>query len=105
MGRKRTKDKSLPRRVYRKHGAFWFVDRANKWHRLGDNLVDAMARWAEIVEQPAEARRMGDLFDRYMREVAPKKAPRTYKDNVRQMEKLRLVFGEMRPDDVEPHHV
>jgi integrase len=105
MGRKRTKDKGLPARVYRKHGAFWFVDKANKWHRLGDNLVEAMAEWARLVERPAEARTMNALFDRYMAEVAPKKAERSYKDNIRQVQKLRLVFGEMAPEDVEPHHV
>jgi len=34
VGRARTKDKHLPRRVYVQHGAYYFVDRKNKWHLL-----------------------------------------------------------------------
>jgi site-specific recombinase XerD len=105
MGRKRTKDKDLPPRVYRKHGALWFVDRSNKWHRLGDNLPEAMAAWAKLVERPTEATDMNALLNRYMLEVAPTKAPRSYKDNLNQVRSLRAFFGEMRPEDVEPHHV
>ncbi len=34
-----------------------------------------MARWAEIVGRPERMTTLGDIMDRYMREVAPLKAP------------------------------
>lgn len=105
MGRTRKKDKHLPPRVYQKHGAFYYVRPSGEWVRLGESLPEAMAEWARIVDKPTSASTMNKLFDRYMLEVAPKKAPRTYKDNQNEIKALRAVFGEMRPQDVEPHHV
>ncbi|WP_181919209.1 hypothetical protein [Alkalilimnicola ehrlichii] len=105
MGRPRTKNKHLPPRVYFKHGAYYYVDRAGQWHRLGANLPDAMAEWAKLVEAPVTATRMQSLFDRYMLEIAPRKAPRTYKDNKSEIKALRVFFGDMKPEDVEPRHV
>lgn len=105
MGRTRTKDKHLPPRVYAKHGAFWYVRPAGQWVRLGESLPEAMAEWSRIVDKPTSARTMNQLFDRYMLEVAPKKAARTYTDNQNEVKALRVFFGAMRPGDVMPHHV
>src|SRR5690625_5041423 len=106
MGRPRAKNKHLPPRVYQKHGAFYYVRPGDgKWVRLGETLPDAMAEWSRIVDKPDGASTMNKLFDRYMLEVAPKKAARTYQDNQNEVKALRAVFGEMRPQDVEPHHV
>ena len=59
-----------------------------------------MAKWAEIVARPAKLATMGEVMDRYMLEVAPRKAPATYRDNIREMAKLRAVFGHMQPNEV-----
>jgi integrase len=48
-----TKRDGLPTRVYRKHGAFYYVDHANKWHRLS----------AERQGLPAMYRALADLTD------------------------------------------
>jgi len=45
---------------------------------------------------------MDYLFDRYMSEVAPYKAPRTYKDNQREIKHLSSFFGDMIPSAVTP---
>ncbi len=43
---------------------------------------------------------MGEIMDRYMFEVAPKKAPSTYGSNKREMGNLRAVFGHMKPEEI-----
>lgn len=97
MGRRRKIRKELPERVYFKHGAYYFVTPEGKWVRLDSDFRKAVARWAEIVEKPSSLRSMGDVIDRYMLEVAPLKAPKTYKDNLKQVTLLREVFGHMIP--------
>jgi hypothetical protein len=64
-----------------------------------------MQKWAVLVGEASKATRMSDLFDRYMVEVAPAKAPQTYRDNLREVKPLRLFFGDMAPPSVEPIHV
>lgn len=96
----RKTNKHLPERVYIKHGVYYFVDKDNKWHKLGKTFPEAMARWAEIIDKPARVTKMNDLFDRYMLEVAPKKAKATYKTNLREIKPLRIAFGNFAPDDI-----
>ena len=97
MTKKLTKNKHLPERVYQKHGAFYYVTRQNKWIRLGKSFVEAMGEWARIVEPVRQCNTMNDLFDKYMMEVATKKAIASYESNVHQIRPLRLAFGEMFP--------
>ena len=100
MGRKRKIRKELPERVYYKHSAYYFVTPEGKWVRLDSDFRKAMTRWAEIIEKPTNIRSMGDVIDRYMMEVAPLKAPKTYKDNLKQVTLLREVFGHMTPTKI-----
>lgn len=52
MGRKRKDtDTGLEPRVYRKHGAFYYVHRSGKWERLGDDQVQANQR-ARLYNDP-----------------------------------------------------
>ena len=44
-------------------------------------------------------------MDRYRKDVIPLKAPRTQRDNLKEMYNLERAFGEMSPEDVEPHHI
>lgn len=100
MGRKRTKDHGLPQRVYLRSGTYWFVDYTGKWHKLGRSFREAMAAWAAIANDDSPTRTMDDLIDRYMKEIAPTKAPATYQDNQRQSKLLKAAFGKLRPATV-----
>ncbi len=97
MGRKRKKDHGLPRRVYLRSGTYWFVDYTGKWHKLGRSFREAMTTWAAIADEDSPVRTMNDLIDRYMKEVAPTKAPATHHDNQKQAKLLKAAFGKLRP--------
>ena len=102
MGRRRKHRLDLPQRVYFHHGSYFFVPCEGPKVNLGKDFAQAMARWAEIVGRPERMMTLGDIMDRYMREVAPHKAPSTYRKNIREISNLRMVLGHMRPEDVTP---
>lgn len=105
MAPKRRKDNfHLPPRVYHKHGAFYYV-KNNKWMPLGKTFSEAMEKWSKIVDKSISAKSMNQLFDRYMLEIAPLKAPSSYKKNIYQMKELRDAFGDMNPEDISPTHI
>lgn len=102
MGRRREHRLDLPQRVYFDHGSYFFVPPTGPKVNLGRNFGRAMAQWAAIVGRPARLATLGDIMDRYMREVASLKAASTYRSNIREMKNLRAVFGHMRPDELMP---
>lgn len=105
MGRHRKSDHHLPPRLYQKNGGYYYVHQNNKWEFLGRDLADAKRKWA-VIEQPAEtADTTSALIDEYLVKAAPKKAPRTYADNLKEAEYLKLFFGKMRPHNILPMHV
>jgi integrase len=99
VGRTRTKNKGLPKRVYLRHGAYYFVATAGKWIRLGKSLGEAYRALAQLVEVgPVET--INDLCDRYDREVLL-----TYREKERQgrlphLARIRAVMGEIVPRDL-----
>lgn len=105
MGKKRKTNSNLPERVYFKHGSYYFVTYQNKWIRLDSNFAVAMAKWAELIKRPQKVTITKELIERYMFEVAPKKARSTYKDYIRRSKPLIEVFGQMGPEDIETIHV
>ena len=103
MGRKRKVRLDLPERVYFHHGAYYFVHATGKWEKLDNDYAKAMARWAEILRTPNQtAQTVGELLDRYIRDVLPNKAPRTQKDNLTEIRFLRSFFGAMAIQSVRP---
>lgn len=102
MGRRRKTRLDLPQRVYFNHGAYFYAPPVGGRIHLGRDFGLAMAKWAGIVARPGKMATMGEVMDRYMLEVAPQKAAATRRDNIREMAKLRAVFGHMRPDEVTP---
>jgi integrase len=103
---KKTKKKSiLPARVYKKHGAFYYVTHERKWVRLGVTLQEMHAAYYKLLEKPTAIFNMGDLIDRYMQEVAPTKAPRTYRDNQKEAANLKAVFQKVNPKEITPIHI
>ena len=105
MSKPRKTHHDLPSRVYQKHGAYYFVDRNNKWHRLGKGYADAMLTYSGLLKSDTATDTMASLFDRYQREVVPKKAHKTQQDNVRGLGLLRHAFGRMTPKEIEPQHI
>ncbi len=102
MGRKRKIRKELPKRVYFKHNAYYFYPPGGKWIRLDSDITTAMKKWAEIVGEQKTANKMGEVMDRYMSEVAPTMAKKTYKDNLQQIKPLKIFFGEMVSRKIKP---
>lgn len=102
MGRRRKSHKHLPRRVYPKHGALWFVDKNNQWHRLSDenDLRTMYTNLAKFVDTSKPLHTMADVFDRFIVEKLPLLAPRTQSDYLGYIENLRLYFNDAPPADV-----
>lgn len=113
MGRRRKNNFNLPPRMYLKHGAYYYVSRENKWIRLSEDKSLAFAKWAEIEgeiprvsgsEKPL-AGSMAALIDKYMIEIAPKKAKATYTGNLMEAKNLKEVFGKMLVLEIRPTHI
>jgi len=64
-----------------------------------------MRRWSELVQPAQNVGTVSALIDWYLAEVAPKKAPRTFKDNVKEAEYLRAGLGAIPYTQLRPHHV
>ena len=113
MGRRRKINFNLPPRMYLKHGAYYYVSRENKWTRLSDDKAIAFSKWAEIAgeiprdsasEKPL-AGSMGALIEKYMIEIAPKKAKSTYQGNLIEAKNLKEVFGNTLVLEIRPMHI
>jgi len=78
---------------------------AISYFRLGDTLPEAFRMWAERAAYPGTVTTISALLDRYTLEDVPAKAPKTATENVKQIARLRLVFGAMDISDLEPQRV
>lgn len=105
MARKRTSRHDLPERVYYHHNAYYYVSVSKKWIRLGTDYVQAMASWAALLSADGNIATVGELLDRYIREVIPLKAERTQQDNLKEIRFLRSFFSAMPLVDVAPSHI
>ena len=74
---------------------------------LGTDLNEAKRKWAELDCKPTlvETSLMQHIFDRYLREVVPTKAPRTQKDNQGSITQLRAAFDSAPIDAITPQHI
>lgn len=99
----------LPPRMYlydgRKRKTYYTITATNERINLGHDFQEAKRRLLEIEEGRPVAGTMAELIERYMREVSPKKAPRTHKDEISSAERLKTIFGKMKPADLRPVHV
>lgn len=105
MGRTRQSRKDLPRRMYFHHGAYTFRTMDGKRIHLGRDYAEAIRRYADLVQPVIGKLRLGAVMDAYLREKVPTKKPRTQADYIEAIARLRPVFGEMWPEDLEPKHV
>src|SRR6266853_2263407 len=69
--RQRKVDRHLPPCVYQKHGAYWLV-RPGKWHRLGTNLLTALAEYGRGITEPKGG--MADLIEEAFPHITKKVA-------------------------------
>ncbi|MCU7247965.1 tyrosine-type recombinase/integrase [Pseudomonas koreensis] len=110
---RKTEHHHLPPRMYkrsrkRKNGTTWtayyYRDLLGKDIPLGKDLEKARLKWAELEakEKPLDLRTMKSIFDRYIRDVVPKKAPRTQKDNLAEIKQLRPMFDSAPIDSITP---
>lgn len=73
----------LPKRCYEKHGAFYFVDRSNKWHRLcsvADGLPEAYRALARLIDRIDSPGQMPHAVQTWIDKQRHKWAPSTRKD-------------------------
>lgn len=105
MGRKRTRDRHLPERVYLRSGTYWFVDHNGGWHKMGRDYASMLANLSALSTFRQDLSTMGRILDRYEMEVLPTKAYKTRRDQQPQIARLRKVFGHMTPDAILPKHI
>jgi integrase len=103
MGRPRKNNTHLPRCVYPKHGAFYYVKRG-KWEWLGDNLVAALKAYAERFEAPRQG--LDGLINRTLEKLRPNLSKSTltqYRIAAQRLKKLLREFGG--PGEVTPRDI
>lgn len=105
VGRSRTTNKHLPQRVYHKHGAYHFVDRAGIWHRLHEQYPKALTALARRLQADAPVDTVERIIARYEAEVLFKQALKTQRGRQQEFKNIRKVFGAMKASDIKPHHV
>lgn len=71
---------------------------------LGTDLDVAKIEWAKLDRKavPKITRLLGDVFNRYERDVLPGKMPRTQKDNLLSLKQLRAAFSDAPIDAITP---
>lgn len=92
MGISRTRDLDLPVSMYKKHKSYYLV-RKNKWIKLSSNKKDALIKYYELANIKTELVYMRDSISRYMNEVSPQKAERTYQTEIPAALNLARAFG------------
>ncbi|MBF8692555.1 tyrosine-type recombinase/integrase [Pseudomonas fulva] len=115
-----TENRDLPPGVYRRKRtskskknplkmwiSYYYRNKEGKEIPLGTDLSLARLKWAELEakEKPKDLVTMSAIFDRYERDIIPKKAPRTQKDNLAEIRQLRNYFDKAPIDGITPAHV
>jgi hypothetical protein len=110
---RKPENKGYPERWSLRHGAIYYSvpkGMEHRWEgrqlfRLGKTASEAYKTWSEKLEGFETAKTIGQLLDRYSHEVIPTKAPKTQGEQIRQVKKLRAVFGHMMVDEIEPQEI
>jgi integrase len=86
-------------------GTYWFVPKDAPKVNLGRDLAEALAKYGRIVGGSWAGRTMGDIIDRYRAEVLPlKRSATTRADQGKALDRLKLTFGDMLPDNITAQH-
>ena len=97
MNRPRVKDKHLPRNVYLRHNAYYFV-KGGKWTRLGGTLKEALNRYAGLYE--AKKGTMPALIADALPSIRANIKPNTVKQYEIAARKLAKIWAEFEPQEV-----
>lgn len=100
MGRKRRRNKHLPRRMYLRAGGYYLVDHAGHWHNLGRDYTRALAAYGQLTETTGAVSTMADVIERYVREISPTLSADSYRSDKTAAKFLLAYFGRMHPRDV-----
>lgn len=93
----------MPRRVYLRHGAFYFVTLAGKWIKLSrqsDGLPAMYRALAALTEREATSDRMPAVITRWLDSKRPEWADKTATDQERIADDMAQAFAEFKPADV-----
>lgn len=105
MGRRRKSDELLPMGVYR-HGKKWrlrtYTGANSKpgWHVFHASTIDGF--WKEWLGYLGahKTQAMHAIFDRYVSQELPKKAPDSRKSDLKALRPLRAAFGVLAPESI-----
>ena len=100
MGKKRKSNKHLPPRVYVHGKCYRYIRRDGKAIPLGQTIHEAFANYAKLVELPVKIITLNQVIDKYLKEEAPLKSPRTYDDRIKESIKVRVALGDMNVEDI-----
>lgn len=105
VGRRRKHDRHLPQRVYLRHGAHYYVAHDGNWLPLGKDYSEALQALSVILASGLPVTTVADLVARYEIEELSRHAARTQRNRKQQFKMLLKVFGPMRPQTIQSHHV
>lgn len=107
MGRRRSKNLKLAVNWSLERGTYYFRPaRGTKRIRLGRSLSEAYVAYGTLLERNHRPQtKLSGWMDRYRAKVLPTKAPRTQKDQLKEMDNLERTFGHLRPEEVTPHMI
>lgn len=93
----------MPRRVYLRHGAYYFVTLAGKWIKLSRQSEGLPAMYRELAvltEREATSDRMPAVITRWLDSKRPEWADKTAADQERIANDMTQAFAEFKPADV-----
>lgn len=93
----------LPRRVYEKHGAWYFVTPAAKWVKLcrvSEGLPAMYRALARITDQETNSGRMPAVIARWLESKRPEWSAGHADDQDRAARTMAQAFADFRPDEV-----
>lgn len=113
MGRKPTRNLNLPpgmRARRRGRRVYYYLDTGEKPRReiaLGTDFILALRKYSELEAEQVhkDATTFKAVADRYLRDTLPTKAPRTQKDNIKELDCLLKVFANAPLEEIEPVNI
>jgi hypothetical protein len=103
MGRPRKTGHNLPKRVSLKRGAYYYIDRANKWHRLAgeDELGAALAKYRELaVEDARDPIFLDQVLEKFLHEHCAPLKPKTLAMYTRCVDIIKPAGAEFKPGEL-----
>lgn len=112
MGRRRTKNRHLPERMYENHGAFYFErPDTRKWEPLGKDLSVALAMYGQLIGASWSGRTLHDTLMRYKTHVMPlpiagrARTQEALDNEIRTIDRFDRLFGHMHQDSLSQRHL